>query len=300
MRQREHGDVGGASDPRGVRRGRVRGLERSLALVFAERRLVHEHLGAGRDLEHGLGRHRVPSEDELAAGPRRSEDLVGHDGATVRELDRLPPLELAAARRRNAERIRGLDVAASRPRALHERVAERAHAMSDRERDEPVVAPVELVAGIELAELVRVREVADPEDARLVGEETAEAAGPVEREQLGPAAERERLQHPRQAEVVVGVKVREEDLAELRQADRRPHELALRSLGAVEEQAVAAVPEEGRRGAPLSGRARPGRPEEDDVQIHAAILDSRRRRGSRAPVSRSPRGPSAPRPRSRH
>src|SRR5205823_9105898 len=124
------------------------------------------------------------------------------------------------------------------------------------ERDEPVVAAVELVPGIELVELVRVREVADPEDARLLGEETTEAAGPVDREQLGPSAERERLQHPRQAEVMVGVEVREEDLAELRQADRRAHELALRSLGAVDEQAVAAVAEEGRRRTPLSGRAR--------------------------------------------
>ena len=158
--------------------------------------------------------------------------------------------------------------------------------MPDWERDEPVVAAVDLVAGIELAKLVRVRQVPDPEDARLLGEKAAETAGPVDREQLGAAAEREGLQHPGQPEVVVGVKVREEHLSELRQTDRRAHELALRSLGAIEEEPVAAVADEGGRRAPLSGWARPGRAEEDDVQIHAAILDSRRVHGPARPRGR--------------
>ena len=37
---------------------------------------------------------------------------------------------------------------------------------------------------------------------------------------LGAASERERLQHPRQPEVVVGVEVREEDLLQVDQPDR--------------------------------------------------------------------------------
>src|ERR687892_249643 len=46
VRQREHAHVGRAGDGGGVERRRVGRLPRSLLLLMAERRLVHEHVGA--------------------------------------------------------------------------------------------------------------------------------------------------------------------------------------------------------------------------------------------------------------
>ena len=65
----------------------------------------------------------------------------------------------------------------------------------------------------------------------------------VDRDRHLAAAERERLQHPGQPEVVVGVVVGEEDLAQVDQAERRAEQLALGALGAVEEQALAPAPQ---------------------------------------------------------
>ena len=64
----------------------------------------------------------------------------------------------------------------------------------------------------------------------------------VDRQRHLAAAQRERLEHARKAEVVVGVVVREEDLLELDEADVAAQELALRALAAVEQQPLAAAP----------------------------------------------------------
>ena len=71
-----------------------------------------------------------------------------------------------------------------------------------------------------------------------------EAPWAVQGQRQLAAAERERLQHPGQAEEVVGVEVRQEHLVELDQADVRAQELPLRALAAVEEQLLAAAPDE--------------------------------------------------------
>src|SRR5580765_240278 len=84
---------------------------------------------------------------------------------------------------------------------------------------------------------------------------------------------------------VIGVEVRDEDLRQLRQADRRAQHLALRPLAAVEEQALPAAPDEQRRGSPLSRRDRARRPEEDEVEVH--WRESRRRDQGLRPSIRS-------------
>ena len=111
-----------------------------------------------------------------------------------------------------------------------------------------------------------------PEDPRQRREERIEPPWPVQSQRHFAAAEGERLQHPRQAEEVVGVEVREEDLVELDQADVRAQELPLRALAAVEEQLLAAAPDERGGRSAASGRHRAGRAEEDDVEVHAASL----------------------------
>ena len=71
---------------------------------------------------------------------------------------------------------------------------------------------------------------------------------------------------------MVGVEVREEDLAQLDQADRRAQQLPLRALAAVEQEPLAAAAHEERRRRPLRGRHRAGGAEEDDVEVHGPIV----------------------------
>ena len=68
------------------------------------------------------------------------------------------------------------------------------------------------------------------------------------------------------------MEVRDEHLWEVDQPHRRAKELSLRSLGTVEEKAVSPSAHEQRSRCSLGGGHRAGRAEEDDVEIHAAIL----------------------------
>ena len=119
--------------------------------------------------------------------------------------------------------------------------------MLDRDPLDRVIAPLEPLPRLELDQRERIREPAEERVQPL--EELAQAVRPVDRERrLVAAAQRERLQHPGQAEEVVGVEVREEDLLQVGQADRRALQLPLRPLAAVEEEPLAAAPDEQRRG----------------------------------------------------
>ena len=71
---------------------------------------------------------------------------------------------------------------------------------------------------------------------------------------------------------MVGVVMRQEDLAQLEQADVAAQQLALRAFGAVEEQAVSPAPDERRGRCALGRRGGTGRPEEDDVEVHGGRL----------------------------
>jgi hypothetical protein len=138
-----------------------------------------------------------------------------------------------------------------------------------------VVAALEPLPRLELDGCQRIREAADERPQLL--EQLAQALGPVNGERrLVATAQRERLQHPRQPEEVVGVEVREEDLLQVGQADRRPLQLSLCPLAAVEEEPLAPAPDEQRGRPALRGRHRGGRAEEDDVEVHAAIVGSPR------------------------
>ena len=72
---------------------------------------------------------------------------------------------------------------------------------------------------------------------------------------------------PGQAEPVVGVQVREEDVGQVGEADRA-HELALRALAAVDQDALAAAPDEQRRKAAARRRNRARGAREEERQIH--------------------------------
>ncbi len=134
---------------------------------------------------------------------------------------------------------------------LDERVAEPAAAVVDLERRNPVAVALELVVRLELDEADREGEPADHRPQLL--EQAPQPARPVHGELALALAQGERLEHPGQAEHVVGVEVRDQDLLELDQADRA-HQLALGALAAVHEQSVAAAPHE--RGGQAAARAR--------------------------------------------
>ena len=113
--------------------------------------------------------------------------------------------------RRHAERIGCADVEPARPRRLDERVTDRRNAVRDRERLEAVVAALEHLARPKLEQLVLVGQPS--EDPAQRGEEIAKARRAVDCDRHVAAAQREGLQHPRQTQVVIGVIVRQEDLA---------------------------------------------------------------------------------------
>ena len=147
------------------------------------------------------------------------------------------------------------------------------------ERGDPVAVALELVVRLELHELDREGHPSDHRIEQL--EQARQAARPVDGERALALPQRERLQHPRQAEHVVRVEVRDEQLLELDQPDRA-HQLPLRALAAVDQQAIAAAPNE--RGGQPAPRARRGAggAEEENVEVHRGpMLTRRRARGGR-------------------
>ena len=137
-------------------------------------------------------------------------------------------------------------------------------------RREAVAVALEDVTRLELDEANLVRQL--PDDALERAHQVGQPARPVEHEGKLAAPQREGLQQTGQAEHVVGVEVGDEDLGQIDEPNRRTEELPLGAFGAVEEQAVAAAPDEQRRGCPLGGRHRACGAQEDQVEIHRSIL----------------------------
>src|SRR5579862_1315794 len=125
--------------------------------------------------------------------------------------------------------------------------------MVGRERLDPVLATRHRLARLELDEADRIGQ--PPDERPKLLEELAQPARAVDpkRRFLAPT-ERERLEHAREAEEMIRVVVREEDLLEIRQADGRALELSLRPLAAVEEKPIAAAADEHGCRAALRGR----------------------------------------------
>ena len=114
------------------------------------------------------------------------------------------------------------------------------------------------------------REAEPPDDRREHGQQVAQPGRPVDLEALLAPAQVVRLEQPGQPEHVIGVVVAEEHDVEIDEADLRAQQLALRALAAVEQDAIAAAPDQ-RRGGRAAGRRRRARgAQEDDVQVHPA------------------------------
>ena len=88
--------------------------------------------------------------------------------------------------------------------------------MVDGEDLDPVLPSLQNVAGRHLDNRQGIGQAA--KERLEIREEVAQPTRPVHREpELLAAPQRERLEHPRQAEHVVGMEVRQEDLLDLRQ-----------------------------------------------------------------------------------
>ena len=137
--------------------------------------------------------------------------------------------------------------------------------MVDRDGDDLVAVAAHRLAGLELGDPQRVAQAAEGEAQGA--EQLAQAARAVDRQRAVAVAQVERLQQARQPEPVVQVEVRDEDVVEVGQADGA-HELALRALAAVEQDAIpAAAHQHGGQTAPRGGH-RAGRAGEEDGEIH--------------------------------
>jgi hypothetical protein len=267
VREHEHPHRGDARELGGLSGRRVARLVRPLLLILRERRLVDEHVRFVGDLEHRPRRPRVPRDHDFSAPTRRAEHLLRPNGAPSGKLDCLAVLKRAEERAfRDAKRSCRIQIEASRPGLLYERVAVGRHAVVHPEDDDPVVAPVECIAGPQLDEPKREGQLA--EDPLEGTEEVVQPGRPVDRERELASTESERLQHPGKAKVVIGVVVREKNLGQLDEPDARAQELPLRPLAAVKEQPLSPTPHENRRRPAPRGRHGAGRPEQDEIEIH--------------------------------
>ena len=198
------------------------------------------------------------------ASPSTSEALTTPPVRKGHVLASLEPTALASVG--NAEARRFLDVEPSRPRFLDQPVADGGDTVVDGEAVDRVAVSLQPGPWLELHGCDGVGET--PEDPLERREELVEPTRAVDRERKLAAAERERLEHSREPEVVIGVVVGQEDLREIDEADVATQQLPLRALRAVEEEPVAPSAHECRTGRAFRRRHGARRPEEDDVQFH--------------------------------
>ena len=172
-----------------------------VGLLGEERAVVDEQVGVDGGLEDRARRPGVAGEDDPPPAPSGRR-------ARRRAARPLPSGSVTSSPRWSApksgpdgtpEPRRGLDVEAARALLLDERVADRRGAVVDLNRLDRVVAALDLLAGAELDEPVRVRELA--EDPRERAEEILEPARAVHGQRRLAPAERERLHQAGQPEV---------------------------------------------------------------------------------------------------
>ena len=131
-------------------------------LVLAEGRLVDEHVGAHGCRDDAVGRSCVAAEHERAPGPSGAEHVFGRDHRAVGERHCLSALQRAPlGSRGNAEGVRGRYLEAARPLVLDEGIAERRVAVTRGECVQPVAVAVEHVPGLQLDEVIGVRQAAE-------------------------------------------------------------------------------------------------------------------------------------------
>lgn len=280
--EREHRHLRFGGDLRRLDDRRVARELGALALGRREGRVVDEELGSVCRDPRLLAGTRVAGDDDLAPRAIGLHHLL-RTHLTVAARDRFAPLQRpVGGSGLNAESLRGLGIEATRTRVLVERVPVGDDPVVGVEGLDHVSVPLHQLAPVELVQRDLVGGAAhDPGDR---GEQVDEPGWAEDVERLGAVLHVVALQQPRQAQVVVGVQMGDEDRIDGDQPSRALH-LPLRPLAAVEQDAIASAAHEDARGvAPRRGHRAPGA-EEDDVQVHArkrmrgrGLLDCRPRR----------------------
>ena len=231
----------------------------------------------------GIRRSGVAGVHDGPTGARRPDELLGLHRSPVGERDRLAALQRASlGPERDAERV-GRPSLSKRPgRSLSTSAYPSAGTRWSTGKRTDVVAVARQRRRRRAARRARRGYVSFPNTLAERVEEVAKPGRPVDGERHVAHPQRERLEHPGQAEVVVGVEMRDEDVLEVDEADRRAQQLALGSLAAVEEQPVAAAPNEQGRGSAPGGRRAGRGAEEDDVEVHAPMVTARSRTAATA------------------
>src|SRR5207237_6194657 len=208
-------------DLRRFLRGRVSGIPRALALLFAKSCFVHQEIGARRGIDGRGAGPRVAGENEQPARACFTDKAVGRQASAVGKLDRFtlgqssPEWALG-----DAGRFRLLDVKASAADVLFQDVADRGSTAMLGRKGADVVAIALLIA--RRADRVSCLHFGDLDwkrnalDAQLHGgaEHFLGAFWAIEEQGLRPPLKTERANQSDDAEEVIGVKVREEDLGE--------------------------------------------------------------------------------------
>ena len=213
---------------------------------------MHQQVGRRRGLDGGGAGPGVAGEDDPAPGTRRADAPGRTDRRAVVKRHGLAVLEHA---RTAARRARPAARAASRSNrpgrcSSTQRVAEAGHAVAGGERLDPLAVRSIALARLQLDQLDRVRSAgrSTGRTRAISAVQPARAGDPQRRLAV---AQRERLQHPRQAQHVVGVEVGEQHQVDVRPA-RRAERSSCRWVPsrAVDQDPLAAAPDERRRRAP--------------------------------------------------
>src|SRR2546421_7962772 len=239
------------------------GIPRALALLFTKSCFVLQEIGARRGIDGRGAGPRVAGETEQPARACFTDKAVSRQASAVGKLDRFTLGQFSPEWAfGDPGRFRLLDVKASAADVLFQDVADRGPAAMLCRKGADVVAIALLitrradrVSCLHFGDLDWTRNALDAQLHRR-GQNFLGALGAVEKQRLGTALQAERADQPDDAEEVIGVKVREEDLGG-REAHAVAHHLALGAFAALQQKRFALSVDSQSRNVSLDGG--PGR-----------------------------------------
>src|SRR4029077_3598127 len=219
------------------------GVARALPLLFAERCLMNQEVGALCRIDRRRARSRIASECNQTSRTRRAYQVGRSDRLTVGQLHCLTFRELAPQRALgNPERACLLDVAPAATLMLFDDVADRGTAaMLGRECMDVVAIPrrraFHSIAGLHFGDFDGEWNSLDAELHRGA-QYLLRSFGAVQKQRLRPPLQTERPDQSDDTEKMIGVKGGEKDFRQ-RKAHPVAHHLALRAFPTLEEQRLA-------------------------------------------------------------
>ncbi len=286
MSQDQQGDTRHLGHLRSLACSGVMGGFGPFLLRIGEGAVVHEDAGASGEGHHGHGGTSVSRDHYLASGSRRVHDFGRCHLDTRATPHRLPHLQTPEVRALLHPKGYGhLRMKTARPQFLLQRPRQAGDAVIRSSSGHCVPIECHTVTGLHFAQDQRI--VVPSEHPLRLTEQPLQPGGPVYVEWVCAPLEIERLEQPWEPQVVVAVQVREKHTVNARQP-RRPHELPLRTLTAVDEQPVSPPHNQYATGAAIHGGQGTGRAQEDELKIHGRPLSGLSRGRLYGAARRSP------------